>query len=210
MGRAARSRAAREPAVVRAYVDAAREVLPTVFSADSCLNGTRVCIEALRLHGINARPLVVDMVVTNEAACRMFDEHDGWPTTEEAVQRWMDIGAWVLTVDGKHRDGTTDGWPHHMVACTGDMLIDSALAQASRPHKGIELPWCAAFPRGKFCVTESCIVYDAPHGATIGMRARPDVTDYHEVSGFKRSRHNIEAAIAVANRMSVTLKEEHA
>lgn len=204
MGREARLKKERLPWVVKAYVEAAKEILPAVFTTDCCLNGTRVCIEALRLHGVTAKPLVVDMMVANEKANRMFEQHDGWPTAEEDVRRWMAEGAWVLTVDGK--DNGKDGWPHHLIADVGELLVDSALGQASRPAKTIELPWCAAFPRGGFAVKQSAIVYDASNGATIGYKARPDVRDYVRIAGFQRSPHNMRTAAAVAKKMHQLLE----
>ena len=195
---------ARTRRVLQAYVEAAREVLPQEFRPDSCLNATRVCIEALKYHGVEARPLVVDMIVANAIADRMFDEHDGWPKTDEDVQRWMDLGSWVLQIDGKGIDGTP-GWPHHLIAHVGDYLVDSSLGQASRPAKGIELPWVCAFPRGPFLVEQDSVTYDAPGGVKIGLRARPDVTSFMFQSGFQPHVGNMQVATKVAARMSLLL-----
>lgn len=192
--------------VLRAYVEAARETLPNHLRPDSCLNGTRVCIEALKHHGVEATPVVVDMIVANAVADRMFEQHDGWPTADEDVQRWMDQGAWVLQVDGKGIDGVP-GWPHHLVARVGDYLVDSSLAQASRPAKGIELPWVCAFPRGPFLDSQDTITYDAPDGVKIGFKSRPDVTDFVFQSGFQPHAGNMKVALEVAARMKLLLEK---
>lgn len=209
--KAAHAHAKADPAlrtrrVLQAYVEAAREVLPHEFTPDCCLNGTRVCIEALKFHGVKAEPLVVDMMVANAVADRMFEEHDGWPKTDEEVQRWMDLGTHVLQIDGKGIDGKP-GWPHHLIAHVGDYLIDSSLAQASRPAKGIELPWVCAFPRGPFLVEQDEVVYDAPGGVKIGLKVRRDVTDYMFQSGFQPHVGNMNVAKKVAARMSLLLEK---
>lgn len=187
--------------IIKAYVEAAREILPTVFSPDCCLNGTRVCIEAMKFHGVEAHPLVVDMVVVNAIGDRMFEEHDGWPKTDEEVQRWLDIGAHVLQIDGKGIEGRV-GWPHHLIAEVGDVLVDSSLGQASRPAKDIELEWVQAFPRGQFGRGWSEIVYDAPKGVKIGLKLCSEHHDFMLMSGFQPHAGNMEIAARVAARMA--------
>lgn len=209
MGYAARQSALRReraPRIVKAYVDAAREILPERFRPDCCLNGTRVCIEVMRKFNLFAEPVVVDLMVSNDAAVRMFNEVGGWPRGDDEVKKWMDQGVWVLQVAGERTDDP-NGWPHHMIARVYDMLVDSALGQASRPHKGIELPWVAAFPRGNFLDTEDTITYDAPGGALIGLRARPDVRGYDKISGFQPHRENLMVAAEIASRMFQLLEE---
>lgn len=186
--------------VIKAYVEAAREILPTVFSPDCCLNGTRVCIEALKFHGVTASPLVVDMIVVNAVGNRMFDEHNGWPQTDEEVQRWLDRGAHVLQIDGKGNGKV--GWPHHLIAEVDDVLVDSALGQASRPAKNIVLESVQAFPRGQFGRGWSEIVYDAPNGVKIGLKLCAEHHDFMLISGFQPHAGNMEVAARVAARMA--------
>lgn len=112
------------------------------FRPDCCIAATKVAIRVLASFGYASRPLTVRLAVY----------------TEKLAQRVMD-GSW----DGIHREGewgvgvgfsepesdvgafVGEGWNGHLVAISGNWLIDLSLPQASRPLKGLHLPQSAAF-----------------------------------------------------------------
>jgi len=192
MGKASRLRQERKKErseffLAQQYREVATVVLPRFFAANCCLNGTRVFVEVMRRFGQEAKPIVVNMVVMNTVWKGLMEKSGGWPRNQEQSDAWTTVGGWALGVDGQETD---EGWPHHLVATLGDVMVDSSAGQASRPKHGIILDnvlvvpfdgWPCAFSR------DTTFVYYDP---------KPDVK-FDDIPGWQLSPHNLQVADVV-------------
>jgi hypothetical protein len=99
-----------------------------------------VAVEFLRRHGVPARPIATQVVVSNAALLRHIEAGES-PTRENQL-RWESDGSWSLGIgnpDPDRRDHTR-GFDGHLVAVVNEKLfIDLSIDQASRPDHDIVL-----------------------------------------------------------------------
>ena len=101
-----------------------------------CIATARIVTEVLKkFHFRNFRPFTVEANIFNETYVRKGRT----PQSDEEAQAWLAEGAWQVVLG--ERTETQDGkWPGHLaVLLDNQYLLDIAIFQASRPHKGIQL-----------------------------------------------------------------------
>lgn len=136
-----------------ALVDAAGPIIrPLVldwFSADSCVATTRITIDVLAYFGIVAKPLPVRAVIFNSEALLLLEQGASPEGLHEAVFARSVAepgGPWTMGLGfGMAEDDANEG--RHVIAWLPrlSMAADFSVDQASRPHKGLDLP-PLAFP----------------------------------------------------------------
>lgn len=102
----------------------------------SCVQATRVGIEALRYFGFTARPLVTLMITGNAAWCEWMAKDSPQPMPDEV---------WSVGVDSRVIPGQR-AFPGHLVLTLGGLLIDLDAGFYSRPEHGIHIPPALVIP----------------------------------------------------------------
>jgi hypothetical protein len=117
---------------VLAFQEAAGPVLGAM-NANSCIAGTRIAIECLKLAGIGARPQAVKWAVEYPATKTAFAA--GLTPEERATARESTRKDWGTPEE--------DAWNGHLVALTDKVLIDASFNQALET---LELPYRKGMP----------------------------------------------------------------
>jgi hypothetical protein len=97
------------------------------FTADHCINGTRVAVDVLRNFGVRAKPASVTVVVFNGFAWQLYTA--GVPPIE-----WPPH-AWSVGVDPNRSESRPGQWDGHLVAVGDDFTLDISAGQFYRPGK---------------------------------------------------------------------------
>jgi hypothetical protein len=202
MGRQARlrkrrARLRRAADCIQLYERVAAQVLPQHFSADCCINGTRVALDVLAHFGVEARPVPVRAFAFNKV---MYERLTAEPEPDQAMlDQWIAEGGWSCGIVGD----ANDGWPYHLVALAEGYLIDSASGQFYRPQHDIcvapviALPIQPGFEQG----APMRVVNEV---GTVLQYERVDDSTYEDVSGFQRSPWNLDVIKKVIAEMSAT------
>lgn len=192
--------------IIETYVDCATPLFRSYDTKSHCLNGTRVCIDALAHFGVRARPVSVQCMAVNRIyADKMagFQSSDDFPSKAE-FEEWFAEGAWSVGIDT--RDGM-GGWPGHLIAIADDHLIDSAAGQFDRPQHGIYVPDIFHSPlegvlSGK---PPTAIFVNQKEGCVLTYTLREKDKTYRKIRGFQRSAHNREITDLVIKKMNARL-----
>jgi len=174
-----------------------RGVLGQYFSANSCINSTRVLIEVFRRCGLVARPFAVRVMVFSRAFAERAEREGRIPQSDDELHAWCDQpGVYSVGIGFGVPNMPPDRWAGHLVLRAGlHYLLDATISQASRPARGIHMPDVVllddvplAFWRG-----EGFAVSGSPDGSVI--RYEPDIgnTGYLQSPAWEL-RPGIEAA----------------
>ena len=180
----------------------ASAALPEMFSARNyCLNGTRVLIDVLQHFGIEAKPLSVQLVVTNAAWKECLDKVG--VATQAMVDEWVESkGAWSVGIDtsSPKEPGL---WNGHIVLVTDRVLVDSAIGQLSRPEKNMKLPGAFACEYApEFFSKGRALSIVGPKGVWVRYWAREKDKSFEQLPGFQRSQTNQEVTEEIIELMS--------
>lgn len=101
----------------------------------TCLQSSRVGLEALRYFGVHAEPKIVRAIAGNEPWLDWMFELDWQPGPGKKP---MPEEAWAVGVDPEYKPGERR-FPGHMVLLVGDGLLDLSSGQLSRPERGMRV-----------------------------------------------------------------------
>lgn len=104
----------------------------------SCVQATRVGIEALNYFGVKAKPLTVMMICGNNAWAE-------WMKLDTFGSEQMPDEAWSVGIDPVLRPGER-GFPGHLVIEVDGQLLDLDAGFYSRPDRGIHIPETVLVP----------------------------------------------------------------
>ncbi len=104
----------------------------------SCVQATRVGIEALRYFGVKAEPLTVMMICGNLAWAE-------WMKLDTFGSEQMPDEAWSVGIDPVLHPGER-GFPGHLVIEVDGNLLDLDAGFYSRPDRGIHIPPTVLIP----------------------------------------------------------------
>ena len=128
--------------VIAALMKVARPVIRTTFRQDSCIPSTRIGIDVLAYFGLKAVPMPLFMLIYNDEAMKLIEGGKAAQLQELMHSRGPDEpgGPWSVGVGAEIANSS--GWAGHLVVGLPEyrVLIDLSIDQASRPHKGIDLP----------------------------------------------------------------------
>jgi hypothetical protein len=104
------------------------------FDNSHCINGTKVVVETFHHYGVEAEATQVDVSVFNRT---------GW----ECYQRDISLETWpkhawsvgVYEGQGTHVPTGPNRWNGHLVALTGEDVVDISARQFQRPDRGIAI-----------------------------------------------------------------------
>lgn len=185
--------------MIDSIVRSAYPVIAGTFRPDCCLNASRVMIEVLRDFAIPARAVVVTVMAVNAAWVEQALALGRPPTVQE-----LEPAAWAI---GINEPGPLEGegWPGHVVVFARGRLIDMAAGNIARPARRIYSPAyvCSTVPRGW---ENGIIAHEVPLPASGLMlyRALPKNRAHEKLPGFRRSRHNLDAAREIKARIAIT------
>lgn len=183
---------------IQLYEQVASRVLPWHFSADCCINGTRVALDVLTHFGITARPVPVRAFAFNKV---MYDRFTANGEPDEAtMSQWVAEGGWSVGIAGD----ATDGWPYHLVALAAGYLIDSASGQFYRPQHHIYVAPVIALPVQDGFEQGAPMQVANDKGTVLRYERVADAT-YKDISGFQRSPWNrdvVNQVIAVMSELN--------
>lgn len=114
------------------------------YRADSCIAASRALIDALRLRGVAARPLVSRALVVNPYVTERVRASAQKNVQPGDVFAWIaepegyGLGLGFADVDGPHGE---EKWEGHLAVYLPEhrLFVDLTLDQASRPQHGIAL-----------------------------------------------------------------------
>jgi hypothetical protein len=146
----------------------------------SCVQATRMGIEALRYFGVHAKPLVTLLMVGNAAWVDWMADPDRSP------DNWPD-DVWSVGTDpvpGKER-----GYPAHLVIEIDGMLLDLDTRFAARPEKGIHVPDTLYLPiRPEGMSPDLLAGTPLDEGGIALYRPHTPKVDFHASGAWKDSR----------------------
>jgi hypothetical protein len=158
------------------------------------LGGQGCCVAAARLacdvlgdcYHMRVRPLVVEAHVFNPVITAKLTAKGRAPSSAEECQQWgaeggwSESGWWITIGCRQDRDVVSGGWPGHLVAVVNETcLLDLALVQASRPHKGIRLaPLVAGVNAAFLAGNEGAVAVWVVNGCQVEYQAYPHDTSY--------------------------------
>ena len=99
------------------------------FSADHCINGTRVAVTALGQLGVKARPVSVQFMLMNKPAFELY-------SNGVSLEKWPEHAHSIGVGPGATKPGAEpDKWNGHLV-CEGEgFTLDISAMQVHRPGK---------------------------------------------------------------------------
>ncbi len=171
-------------------VHTAAEIFPQIWSANCCLNATRVLIDVLKLYGHKAEPLAVGALAMNKTWFDFLTGHEGRPITPGLSQRWADQGGHSVAID--EGANQANEWAGHVVLTVGHFMIDGSSGQFSRPEKGISVPVVSIFPGGPAFRAGETAHSECSDGSHIFYFAKPEERGYLLLSGFSRHEDNMD------------------
>ncbi len=193
------------PRIIARFVEVAPAILRAHFRKDSCLNASRVTIEALAAFGIRATAMSVDILCFNKAFDAQTKRLGRIPHVGKDT---LDEGAWAMGID--RNDASTDAannaWCGHLVVIAQDFLIDASARQFDRPEKNIRIPDIIIAPvsrrfmKGKGNVA---LVTD-DDSAEIIFFPFPEDQRHMDLMprGFSRHANNLEVAKEIVDAMN--------
>jgi hypothetical protein len=119
----------------------ARPVILDWYKNDTCIISTAIVIDFCRHFGETVYPLACRADIYNKPMRKLIESQGKFPTDEQ-VDKWVEnSGAWGVGVGYPSKEGeqSPTKWPGHLIAYSGEFLLDLSIDQASRPHKGIFL-----------------------------------------------------------------------
>jgi hypothetical protein len=124
-------------------------VWPTLrerYRADCCVAAAAILKQVFAKHGFSAEVVPVTVEIFNAAMDRLLRKAP-LPDNREQREKLLDItGAWSVGIlpPGPAplaiRDARGGGYGGHLALHVEDVIIDAAIRQADRPHKGIVMP----------------------------------------------------------------------
>jgi hypothetical protein len=166
---------------VLAFARAAPPFVLPLSGQGCCIAAARVACDVLGdAYHMRVRPLTVEAHVFNPVIAAKIAA-EGRPLTSPEVAELWDEGAWWITVGCRRdRDVVPGMWPGHLVAVVNDAcLLDLALVQASRPHKGIRLaPLVAGVNAAFLAGHEGAVAVWEFNGCQLEYQAYPHDTSY--------------------------------
>jgi hypothetical protein len=201
MGKQARHKRVRAGDALLLYAKVAPDVLYTHFSPDCCLNGTRVFLDVMQAFNIEAQAVATHVIVANPPMWRLMRTTGSMPRSEEEAASWAAEGAWSIEVSGELGARDEYGWPWHLVAVAGDVIVDSSARQFNRPARKILTPDVLVMRNvSPDFVTGGAVAYKLPTGTIASYRGRPDVR-FDDLPGFQRTSGNIAVAAEIIERI---------
>lgn len=117
-----------------------RIAMLSAFSPNSCIAATRISVEAARMLGLRARPMVCGTTVLNSAAATWARDR-GLPQTQEELGAWHAAGCHGVSIANVEHD-VAHGVRHLVALIEERWLVDLSLDQACRPQQDILLGPC--------------------------------------------------------------------
>lgn len=107
------------------------------YHPDSCIVSTRIAVECLKAHGLEAWPQAVAMHAFNPTAAAHVEKREAFDYDED--------GGYAVAVEGTGHWGPDSrgrrSWDAHLVAMfrdsTGEVMLDLSLDQATRPERDL-------------------------------------------------------------------------
>jgi hypothetical protein len=146
------------------------------FTADHCINGTRVAVLALAALNVKARPISVSLILFNAEGWRLWGL--GVPAEE-----WPE-GAWSIGRVPEAPDPQQKGkWKGHLM-CEGDgWTLDVSARQFHRPEL-IEVPAALVIPEN--LPDEDWATYVGRNDQVLMIRREPTNNGWRQAPGWKR------------------------
>jgi hypothetical protein len=143
----------------------------------SCVQATRIGIEALRYFGVAAKPLVTLMGVGNAAWVEWMEA--GGPAASD-----MPEGAWAVGTDPRVKEGDR-GFPAHLVIEIDGHLLDLDAGFSARPEREIHVPATLLIPLrdGEVVATASL-----DGGGLAFYKAHKPKLNFREIGAWRDSR----------------------
>jgi hypothetical protein len=143
----------------------------------SCVQATRMGIEALKYFGVAAKPLVTLMGVGNAAWCEWMDA--GGPAVSE-----MPEGAWAVGTDPVEREGER-GFPAHLVIEIDGHLLDLDAGFSARPEREIHVPPTLLIPLRDGDIVATTMLEE---GGIAFYKAHTPKLNFREMGAWRDSR----------------------
>lgn len=159
--------------VIDRLVDLAPPIMEQYFRPDCCIAATRIACGVIGRLGLPVHPQPTRLLVYTWPLWKRLDQWDG---TFREGEYSVGIG---FGGDKRKSDPTWKGYDGHLVAISQGRIIDLSFGQASRPHKGINLPPAVAIPDVNFPVRgtlNGCVVEYQKH-INPKFSEAPDWTD---------------------------------
>ncbi len=209
MGKQARlkqRRALAREGLVFLYAEAASEVLPGRFAATRCLNATRITVDVLEALGLPTKPMMVDAIASNEAWWQTALAKGRFPSGPDEAKLWeLQYGAWAVGAVTEPLKEGEEGFPGHVVALCGSLLIDAAAGQLRRPERKILTPEVVVCSMQDNFLKGDPTVVRGDAGTVVSYKAHPENDLYRTAPGFQRSPWNREAAAEILLRVKQKL-----
>lgn len=162
----------------------------------SCVQATRVGIEALKYFGIQTKPLVTLMGVGNAAWVEWMDT--GGPAVSD-----MPDEAWAVGTDPRAKAGER-GYPAHLVIEIDGCLLDLDAGISARPEREIHVPPTLLIPLREGEVIATTML---EAGGMAFYKAHKPKENFREIGAWRDSR---KWAGPVIRRMRDRLQREEA
>jgi hypothetical protein len=140
----------------------------------SCVQATRMGIEALKYFGVKAKPLVTLAITGNAAWVE-------WVKLEDPTAPWSDE-VWSVGTDPKQKPGER-GYPAHLVIEIDGQLLDLDAGFCARPEKGIHVPDTVLLP-----LTAHGAAMDLAEGGVLLYRYHTPTVDYRKSGAWRDSQ----------------------
>lgn len=140
----------------------------------SCVQATRMGVEALKYFGVEAKPLVTLAITGNAAWVE-------WMKLEDPDAPWSDE-VWSVGTDPNLKEGER-GYPAHLVIEIDGQLLDLDAGFSARPEKGIHVPATVLLP-----LTEFGAGIDLDEGGVLLYRRHSTKVDYRQSGAWRNSQ----------------------
>ncbi len=117
----------------------AKTALRRKFSADSCINTTRVLQDVYRAFGVMAEAVSVRSLIYSPRFVERVRREGRLPDADELHTWTSEPGVWSVGI-GFGNPLAADRWAGHLVLRAGQDLIDATLDQANRADADILMP----------------------------------------------------------------------
>jgi hypothetical protein len=171
------------------------------FGPKHCINGARVSVEALRVLGVAARPVSVQVLLFNAAGWQLW-------SAGEPASTWPAHAHSIGVVDGSVSD--SPDWSGHLMVEGEDWTLDVSFGQFARPGKIVvdgPLVQPVRVPDDRWAT------FADEHGQYLCLARWPANNRWRQASGWKRPQP-AEVAELVARTRDLLVeepaeKEEH-
>jgi len=180
------------------FQETAAPIFRRHFTADSCINSTRVTLdvfEAMGYDGGALEPLAVTALAVNRAFVDRVERDGRLPRDQMETQQWFEeSGAHSLGV-GFGKQEADHKWPGHLIVGYKRWLIDPSARQMRRPQHGMHVPDIFVGEMADdFRTCGEYRHYDMPDGTRILYKCRPRDFSYAVASGFQQHERNVRVA----------------